>query len=71
MGKAESEREIGVTIVEVGCAEMDGVTEAFGGAVLAGDSFSSRAGKCELSCFRLMCFIFFRMEVKGRQLTAR
>lgn len=35
MRKAESEREIGVSIIEVGCAEMDGVAEAFGGAVLA------------------------------------
>lgn len=65
MGKAESEREISVGIVEVGCAEMDDVTEAFGGTVLAGDSCSSWARKCELSCFRLVCFIFSRMEVKG------
>lgn len=59
MGKAESEGEIGMGVVEVGCAEMDGVTEAFRGTVLAGDSFSGWAGKCELSYFRFVCFFFF------------
>lgn len=38
VGKAESEGEISVCVIEVSRAEEDGVGEALGGAVFTGDS---------------------------------
>lgn len=51
MRKADSEREISMRVIEAGRAEVDGIGEAFGGAVFAGDSCCSWAGRCELLCF--------------------
>lgn len=55
--KADSEREVGVRVIETGRAEVDGVGEAFGGAMFAGDSCCSWTGKCELLCFWLVYFM--------------
>lgn len=38
VGKAESEREISVCVIEASRAEVDGVGEALGGAVFTRDS---------------------------------